>query len=106
MTVTYPEIADAAQGYFEAAGYTLDGDHLVDSSGQQLELTITTANGWTDWLRAAQAVQDQLEDVGISVEIDQPQPAAYQQALASGSSTWRWAPSGGQDRSTRITTHC
>ncbi len=75
---------DAAQGFFEAAGYTLDGDHLVDSSGQQLELTITTANGWTDWLRAAQAVQNQLEDVGISVEIDQPQPAAYQQALASG----------------------
>lgn len=76
--------ADAALGYFEAAGYTQKDGQLVDASGKPLELSITTANGYTDWLRAVQAVQGQLEAVGITVNVEQPQPAAYQQALQNG----------------------
>jgi peptide/nickel transport system substrate-binding protein len=75
---------DAALAHFADAGYELDGDRLVDSSGTQLALSITTANGYTDWLRAVQAVEGQLSAVGIDVSIEQPQPAAYQQALATG----------------------
>lgn len=75
---------DAAMAAFESAGYTMSGDQLVGPDGAPLELTITTANGYTDWLRAVQSVQSQLEAVGITVNLDQPQPAAYQQALANG----------------------
>ncbi len=75
---------DAALAHFADAGYTLDGDKLVDASGAQLTLSITTANGYTDWLRAVQAVQSQLGAVGIEITIEQPQPAAYQEALANG----------------------
>ncbi len=75
---------DEAMKYFEAAGYTLDGDRLVDASGTQLQLSITTANGYTDWLRGVQEVQRQWGAVGIDVKIDTPQPAAYQLALRNG----------------------
>lgn len=74
----------AAADLFAEAGYTMDGGKLVDASGQQLALSITTANGWTDWLRGVQEVQKQLEAVGIAVTINQPQPAAYQQAIQNG----------------------
>ncbi|MCL2514667.1 MAG: ABC transporter substrate-binding protein [Microbacteriaceae bacterium] len=69
---------------FAKAGYSSKGGKLVGPSGAQLHLTITTANGYTDWLRGVQAVQSQLQALGIAVTIDQPQPAAYTQAENNG----------------------
>lgn len=75
---------EQAMQFFAAAGYTMQGDQLVDASGQQLSLSITTANGYTDWLRGVQEVQRQWGAIGIDVKIDTPQPAAYQLALRNG----------------------
>ena len=69
---------------FQKAGYTLQGNRLVNSSGEQLSFAITTANGYSDWLRAVQEVRKQLGDVGIKVTIKAPQPAGYQSAIANG----------------------
>lgn len=73
-----------ALDYFAKAGYTESGGKLVDKAGTQLQLTITTANGYTDWLRGVQTVQSQLGKIGIAVKVNQPQPAAYTQALNNG----------------------
>lgn len=75
---------DAAIEAFARAGYTMDGDRLVGPDGQQVSFSITTANGYTDWLRGVQEVQRQWAAVGIDVEVDTPQPAAYQLALRNG----------------------
>ncbi|CAM5384439.1 ABC transporter substrate-binding protein [Leifsonia shinshuensis] len=69
---------------FAKAGYTQQGGKLVNAAGQQLQLTITTPNGYADWLRGVQAVQSQLQSLGIAITIDQPQPAAYTQAQNNG----------------------
>jgi peptide/nickel transport system substrate-binding protein len=73
-----------ALDYFAKAGYTKSGSKLVDSSGKQLSITITTANGYSDWLQGLQTVQTQLAAIGIQVNLNQPQPAAYTQALNNG----------------------
>ncbi len=70
--------------YFAKAGYTKSGDKLVDSSGKQLELTITVPSGYTDWLRGVQTLQSQLGSLGVSVKLQQPQPAAYVQQQNNG----------------------
>ncbi|MFT2816857.1 ABC transporter substrate-binding protein [Leifsonia sp. A12D58] len=75
---------DAAIEAFAAAGYTRSGDAMVDSSGTQLSFSITTANGYADWLRAVQEVRKQLGAIGIEVTIKAPQPAGYQLAIANG----------------------
>lgn len=75
---------DAALAAFAKAGYTMQGDRLVDASGTPFEFSITTANGYTDWLRAVQEVRTQLGEIGIKVTITAPQPAAYQQAINNG----------------------
>ncbi|MGV8883048.1 MAG: ABC transporter substrate-binding protein [Rhodoglobus sp.] len=72
---------DEALKFFEAAGYTMQGDKLVDASGKQVTITITTANGYNDWLKGVQEVQKQWAAIGIDVKLDTPQPAAYQLAL-------------------------
>lgn len=88
--------ADAALAAFQAAGYTQEGGKLVDSSGNQLAITIMTVNGWTDWLRAVQAIQTQLQAVGISVTIEQPQEAGYFQAFNAGDFDLAMGSFGGQ----------
>ncbi|WP_407360232.1 ABC transporter substrate-binding protein [Microbacterium sp. LBN7] len=76
--------ADAALAAFAEAGYTLEGDRLVGEDGEQLEFAITTANGYSDWTRAAQTVQRQLAEVGVKVSLKLPQPAGYQSAISNG----------------------
>lgn len=73
-----------ALGYFAKAGYTMRDGKLVDSTGTPLTITLTTANGYTDWLRAVQAITKQWAAVGITVKVQQPQPAAYQLDLRNG----------------------
>lgn len=75
---------DGALAAFAASGYTKQGDRLVGPDGQQLKITILTANGYTDWLRAVQEVRSQLGSIGIDVQIQAPQPAGYQSAIANG----------------------
>lgn len=74
----------AALEAFAAAGYTQQGGKLVDASGKQFTFSITTANGYADWLRAVQEVRKELGALGIDVQIKQPQPPGYQQAIQSG----------------------
>jgi peptide/nickel transport system substrate-binding protein len=70
--------------YFAQAGYTQQGGKLVDAAGTQLSFTITTANGYNDWLKGVQEVQKQWGAIGIDVKVASPQPAAYQLALRNG----------------------
>lgn len=75
---------DASLAAFAESGYSLDGDRLVGPDGEQLEFSLTTANGFSDWTRAAQTVQRQLAEVGVKVSLKLPQPAGYQSAISNG----------------------
>jgi peptide/nickel transport system substrate-binding protein len=75
---------NGAAAAFAKAGYTNQGGKLVGQDGKPLTMSLTTPNGWTDWLRGAQEVQRQLQAVGITVNLQQPQPAAYFQAQSNG----------------------
>lgn len=76
--------ADAALAAFKKAGYTLVNGTMVDASGKPFTFSVTTANGYADWLRAIQEVRKQLAAIGIDITIKQPQPAGYQQAIQNG----------------------
>jgi peptide/nickel transport system substrate-binding protein len=73
----------AAKASFAKSGWVEQGGRIV-KDGKQLEITITTANGYADWLRAAQEVRRNLTAIGVKVSISAPQPAGYQQAINNG----------------------
>uniref|UniRef100_A0A942Y8D2 ABC transporter substrate-binding protein n=1 Tax=Neobacillus citreus TaxID=2833578 RepID=A0A942Y8D2_9BACI len=74
---------DRALAEFAKSGYTQQDGKLV-KDGKQLTINIMTANGYSDWLRAAQTVQRNLTAIGIKVSIQAPQPAGYQSNLNNG----------------------
>lgn len=88
---------DASIKAFEKAGFSYDGSTMKDPDGKPFTFTLSTANGYTDWLRAAQQIQRELKDVGIEITIDAPQPAAYEASLTSGDYEVAIASSGGAD---------
>ncbi|WP_228517227.1 ABC transporter substrate-binding protein [Curtobacterium sp. VKM Ac-1376] len=73
----------AALESFEKSGYTVQGGKIM-KDGKQLSINIMTANGYSDWLRAAQEVRRDLTAIGIKVTIQAPQPAGYQQNINNG----------------------
>ncbi|QZQ57232.1 ABC transporter substrate-binding protein [Curtobacterium sp. TC1] len=74
---------DAAKRELAKSGYTEQGGKIM-KDGKQLSITIMTANGYSDWLRAAQEVRRSLTAIGIKVTIQAPQPAGYQQNINNG----------------------
>ncbi|MCJ1714069.1 ABC transporter substrate-binding protein [Curtobacterium sp. VKM Ac-2922] len=74
---------DAAKAAFAKSGW-VEQDGKIMKDGKQLSITIMTANGYSDWLRAAQEVRRNLTAIGVKVQITAPQPAGYQSNINNG----------------------
>jgi peptide/nickel transport system substrate-binding protein len=68
---------------FQKAGYTMQGGKLT-KDGQAVSLKISMPANFSDWVAAATEIKTELEKVGISVSLDEPQYAQYEQAIGSG----------------------
>jgi peptide/nickel transport system substrate-binding protein len=69
---------------FKKAGYTQQGGKLLDSSGQQVSMTIMAPSNYSDWIAAGKEVVNELGAVGIKVSLDTPTAAQYTSATQSG----------------------
>ncbi|MCW2647084.1 MAG: peptide/nickel transport system substrate-binding protein [Pseudonocardiales bacterium] len=76
--------AAAAKAAFAQAGYTSKGGKLVGADGKQATMTISMPTNFSDWVAAAKEVSTQLSAMGIKVNLDLPQFAAYQSSIQSG----------------------
>ncbi|WP_181362880.1 ABC transporter substrate-binding protein [Sulfoacidibacillus thermotolerans] len=67
------------------AGYhtNTQGD-LLDPSGKPVSFSLEVPSGWTDWIQAAQIIQEDLKQLGIQVNVSTPQYGAYSQSQAMG----------------------
>lgn len=58
-----------------AAGYTKDGEgRLIGKDGEPVEFEFTVQNGWTDWVQAANIIQEDLAAVGITMNVQMITP--------------------------------
>jgi peptide/nickel transport system substrate-binding protein len=74
----------AAMAAFAKAGYTKQGGKLMGPNGAQASMTITLPNAFTDWAAAATEISNELGQVGIKVNLDEPQFPQYTQATQAG----------------------
>lgn len=80
---------DKAKEAFIQAGYTFDGEKLVDKNGQQLKLRLIYGPN-TNKTRELMAVyvQDMLKHVGIDVEIQALEWSSFLEAIHSNTPDW------------------
>jgi peptide/nickel transport system substrate-binding protein len=88
-----PEYADEnysvdiekARGILEDAGYTWDGDALVDPDGEAVTFSVSVPAGWSDWNTEQALLAEELkEGLGIEVTVDQPDWGGWDAARQEG----------------------
>jgi peptide/nickel transport system substrate-binding protein len=52
------------------AGFTYQGDKLVDPTGKPVKLTLSDPAGWSDYVTTLEIVKDNLSDIGIDATVD------------------------------------
>ena len=79
----------------DKAGYKKDSNgKLLGKDGQPIQFTFLVQNGWTDWVAAAQVVQQNLNAFGMTVNVQTPSPDTITQQTAAGNSDIAFAVPG------------
>ncbi|GAB3598098.1 ABC transporter substrate-binding protein [Microbacterium tumbae] len=64
---------DGARAILEDAGYTWDGDALIDPDGEPVSFTLQVPQGWNDYVTGISLISDQVkETLGADAKVDTP----------------------------------
>ena len=75
----------AAASLLTKAGFKQSGGHWMLPNGQPWTVTLTTVNGFNDWVEAAAEIKSELSQAGITTEVQlSPSYAQYLTDLAAG----------------------
>jgi peptide/nickel transport system substrate-binding protein len=59
-----------AKKLLTGAGFTYQGDKLVDPTGKPVKLTLSDPAGWSDYITTLEIIKDNLSDIGIDAAVD------------------------------------
>jgi len=91
-----PYDAKQAADILDKAGYKKDGNgKLLGKDGKPIEFTFLVQNGWTDWIQAAQVVQQNLNALGLTVNVQTPAPDTVEEQRGLGNFDMAFAVHGG-----------
>ena len=82
----------AAKAMLTAAGFTYNGNQLVDPKGNPVSLDIHVISGWSDWVASNQIITKDLSAIGISSSVAlEPDWGSWQpNAMATKNPTLLW----------------
>lgn len=76
---------DKAREILTDAGYTWEGEKLVDPDGEPVTFSISVPAGWSDWNTEQALLAEELkEGLGIEVKVDQPDWGGWDAARQEG----------------------
>lgn len=81
----YAVDVDKARQILTDAGYTWEGDALIDPEGTPVSFSISVPAGWSDWNTEQALIAEELgEGLGIEVVVDQPDWGGWDAARQEG----------------------
>lgn len=76
---------DKAKSVLTDAGYTWEGEKLIDPDGEAVSFSISVPAGWSDWNTEQALLAEELkEGLGIDVKVDQPDWGGWDAARQEG----------------------
>lgn len=76
---------DKARQILTDAGYTWEGETLIDPDGEAVSFSISVPAGWSDWNTEQALIAEELkEGLGIEVKVDQPDWGGWDAARQEG----------------------
>ena len=78
------------------AGFTFDGDRLLDPTGRPVELTMSNPADWSDYITTLEIMKDNFSDIGITVTVDKANQDAWTTNVDAGQfeAAMHWTNSG------------
>ncbi|MBO1752152.1 ABC transporter substrate-binding protein [Actinotalea sp. BY-33] len=81
----YAVDVDKAREILTDAGYTWQGDALIDPDGERVTFSISVPAGWSDWNTEQALIAEELDEaLGIEVTVDQPDWGGWDAARQEG----------------------
>jgi peptide/nickel transport system substrate-binding protein len=75
---------EGAVKLLENAGFKKNSNGIFETpDGKPLSFTLQVVSGWTDWIMDAQLIAQDLQKIGIKVQVQQQQYGGYMSALQS-----------------------
>ncbi len=69
---TYGVDVDGAKEILTDAGYTWDGDALVDPDGEPVTFELSVPQGWSDYVTGISLIADSAKELGVDATVDTP----------------------------------
>nr|MDT0656674.1 ABC transporter substrate-binding protein [Micromonospora sp. DSM 115978] len=87
---------EGAKRELTGAGFTFDGDTLLDPTGKPVSLTLTDPAGWSDYITNLEIIKDNLSTIGITATVDKANQDAWFKNVDEGNfdATMRWTNGG------------
>ena len=82
--VSYEVDVDGARDVLSAAGYTWDGDTLVDPAGTPVTFELTVPQGWNDYVTGISLIADSVKELGVEATVTTPDSDTWWDAKGTG----------------------
>lgn len=79
-----PYNVDLAKQTLTAAGYTYDGDELIGKDGNRVSVVFSVPASYTDWVQAAEILRENLEAIGIDIQVQASDPTIVESDRKAG----------------------
>ncbi|WP_454044724.1 ABC transporter substrate-binding protein [Cellulosimicrobium sp. Marseille-Q8652] len=80
----YAVDVDGAKQILEDAGYTLDGETLVDPDGEPVTFELTVPQGWNDYVTGISLIAESVKALGVEATVTTPDSDTWWAAKGTG----------------------
>ena len=74
----------AAKKELTNAGFTFQGDKLIDTTGKPVKITLSNPAGWSDYVTTLEIIKDNLSDIGIDATVDKANEDTWTSNIDTG----------------------
>ena len=75
---------DAAKSVLTDAGYTYEGENLVDPDGEPVTFALSVPQGWNDYVTGISLIADSVKEIGVAATLDTPDADSWWDAKSNG----------------------
>ncbi|MBD5786111.1 ABC transporter substrate-binding protein [Cellulosimicrobium terreum] len=75
---------DGAKQVLTDAGYTYEGDKLIDPEGDPVTFTLSVPQGWNDYVTGISLISDSVKAIGVEAAVDTPDQDSWWAARQNG----------------------
>ncbi|MFB8230707.1 ABC transporter substrate-binding protein [Cellulosimicrobium sp. NPDC055967] len=80
----YEVDVDGAKKVLTDAGYTFDGDTLVDPDGEPVTFQLSVPQGWNDYVTGISLIAESVKAIGVEASVDTPDSDSWWAAKGTG----------------------